>query len=173
MNSHSSLAFERLSQKNLYEVLPLAECIWREVYREILSLEQIDYMLEMFYSESVLAEKVKQPKLYFYLVKENQNNIGFFEVEIDFDDNTAKLHKIYLLPEVHGMGFGKKVLDFAEQIALEHQQKSLVLNVNKQNPAKSFYLKQGFTVYDQGVFDIGNGFVMDDDLMKKTLKSSI
>ena len=40
---------------------------------------------------------------------------------------------------------------------------------DKYNSAKQFYESQGFSVYDEGVFDIGNGYVMDDYLMEKSV----
>ena len=42
----------------------------------------------------------------------------------------------------------------------------IILAVNKGKSILSFYLSQGFKVYEEGVFDIGNGFVMDDYLME-------
>jgi len=42
----------------------------------------------------------------------------------------------------------------------------LTLTVNKSNKAKNFYESQGFKVYDEAIFDIGNGYVMDDYLME-------
>ncbi len=47
--------------------------------------------------------------------------------------------------------------------------KKQFLNVNKHNSAKKFYESQGYKVYDEGVFDIENGYVMDDYLMEKML----
>ena len=47
---------------------------------------------------------------------------------------------------------------------------TLMLQVNKQNiKAISFYRKAGFSVREEAVFDIGNGFVMDDYVMIKSL----
>jgi catechol 2,3-dioxygenase-like lactoylglutathione lyase family enzyme len=42
----------------------------------------------------------------------------------------------------------------------------IILNVNKYNRAKEFYQKLGFSVYSEGIFDIGEGYVMDDYLME-------
>jgi ribosomal protein S18 acetylase RimI-like enzyme len=47
---------------------------------------------------------------------------------------------------------------------------TLTLQTNKRNvDAIAFYHKAGFTVREEAVFDIGNGFVMDDYVMKKVL----
>jgi ribosomal protein S18 acetylase RimI-like enzyme len=45
-----------------------------------------------------------------------------------------------------------------------------MLQVNKRNvDAIAFYRKAGFTVREESIFDIGNGFVMDDYVMEKVL----
>jgi ribosomal protein S18 acetylase RimI-like enzyme len=43
--------------------------------------------------------------------------------------------------------------------------KTMILNVNRFNPAVSFYEKYGFRTVKEEVIDIGNGFVMDDFVM--------
>lgn len=76
------------------------------------------------------------------------------------------MHRIYLLPEAKGKSLGKKAVEFLkEKVALSADHR-IILNVNKDNTAKNFYETQGFKVYEEAVFDIGNGFVMDDYLME-------
>ena len=79
---------------------------------------------------------------------------------------TTKLHRIYFLKEAQGKGLGKKALNFIKEEVKKIGDKRIILAVNKNNQAKSFYESQGFKVYDEGVFDIGNGYVMDDYLME-------
>jgi ribosomal protein S18 acetylase RimI-like enzyme len=43
------------------------------------------------------------------------------------------------------------------------------LNVNKRNIAIRFYESIGFAITNEEVIDIGNGFVMDDFVMEKTI----
>ena len=48
--------------------------------------------------------------------------------------------------------------------------RTLVLGVNKRNAkAIQAYRRNGFTVREEFVLDIGNGFVMDDYLFEKKL----
>jgi ribosomal protein S18 acetylase RimI-like enzyme len=46
---------------------------------------------------------------------------------------------------------------------------ALQLQVNRQNKAKGFYEKAGFTILEEIKLDIGGGFVMDDYVMEKKL----
>jgi ribosomal protein S18 acetylase RimI-like enzyme len=48
--------------------------------------------------------------------------------------------------------------------------RTLMLTVNKLNTdSVAVYRKAGFTVREEAVFDIGNGYVMDDYVMEKRL----
>ena len=96
--------------------------------------------------------------------------MGFVAFEINYDgSDSTKIHKLYVLPECQGKGFGKKLIDKAiEEINTENQ-KSLILNVNKKNPSLNFYEKIGFIKAREMVIDIGNGFLMDDYIMEKKI----
>jgi len=50
--------------------------------------------------------------------------------------------------------------------AKEEKMRAVVLNVNRFNPAVSFYEKYGFKIIKEEVIDIGNGYVMDDYVME-------
>jgi hypothetical protein len=41
--------------------------------------------------------------------------------------------------------------------------------VNKYNKAKDFYLHNGFEIAESVVVQIGNGYVMDDFIMRKMI----
>ncbi|MBS1549857.1 MAG: GNAT family N-acetyltransferase [Bacteroidetes bacterium] len=145
----------------------LARQSWQHAYKDILSLEQMEYMLSNFYSREVLENQMEEmPNYQYFLLKKDQEFLGFIGVEFHYEENTTKLHRLYLLPQTHGFGYGQLALDFLKNKSLAHGNRRIILNVNKYNSAIKFYEKQGFTIYDEGVFDIGNGFVMDDFLME-------
>jgi ribosomal protein S18 acetylase RimI-like enzyme len=62
------------------------------------------------------------------------------------------------------------MLDHICERARELGAHAVWLQVNKRNePAIAAYLKAGFHIEKEAVFDIGGGFVMDDYLMARTL----
>jgi len=77
-----------------------------------------------------------------------------------------KLNKLYVLPAAQGTGAGKALLNKAIEVAKAAGSGSLFLQVNKQNSAFNFYLKHGFVKEQEFKFDIGNGFFMDDYVMR-------
>ena len=86
------------------------------------------------------------------------------------DQDIYKLHKLYCLPAEHGKGYGKTLIQAVEQAVTSAGKKILELNVNRHNKAKSFYEKQGYSVIYEEDIKIGNGFEMNDYVMRKELE---
>ena len=154
------------NREQLSIVRDLAYTVWPSTYREILSSEQLDYMLHNFYSVANLEKQMDNGQV-IELLFEDTTNIGFVAYELNCNETEwLKLHKIYLLPEIQGKGFGIFMIDEVNKRAKDNQQKGLFLNVNKYNKAKFFYEKLGFVISKEEVIDIGNGYVMDDYVME-------
>jgi len=144
----------------------LARKSWEVAYADILSREQLDYMLDLMYSEQTIISHFDNPNYHYYLILENEKALGFVGFENHAEDKTTKLHRIYLIPEAKGKGAGKFGLNLVKDQAVISGDSRIILTVNKYNSAKDFYEHQGYRVYDEAVFDIGKGYVMDDYLME-------
>nr|WP_315031033.1 GNAT family N-acetyltransferase [uncultured Chryseobacterium sp.] len=158
--------------KAIHENIPLIQDLarrsWENAYAEILSGEQMEYMLSEMYSKIEIENHFQNPNYHYYLILDENNGLydGFIGYEHNYEDKTTKLHRIYLVPESKGKGLGKRTLQFLNEKVSENGNNRIILNVNKHNAARNFYESQGYMVYDEGVFDIGNGFVMDDYMME-------
>lgn len=159
----------KAEEKDISIIQDLAEKSWNFAYADILKSEQIDYMLDLMYSTDAIRIHLENPNFHYYLIKENDEFLGFIGFEFHQELGTTKLHRIYFLKEAQRKGLGKKALNFIKEEVKKIGDKRIILAVNKNNQAKSFYESQGFKVYDEGVFDIGNGYVMDDYLMEFVL----
>jgi len=152
----------------------ISERTWPSTYGHIISQEQIDFMLDWMYSDASLEEQFQKGCQFFIagIVKDNDElknevleEIGFCSVSPE-NANEHKLNKLYVLPRAHGTGAGKALLNKAIEVAKEAGSTSLFLQVNKLNTAYTFYLKHGFVKERDFKFDIGNGFFMDDYVMR-------
>ena len=150
-------------------VKQLAYAIWPSAYAEILSQEQLTYMLDRFYNLEALQQQVENGQQFYLAQNEKQEYVGFVSYEINCEPNKTKIHKIYVLPKMQGSGVGKLLFEFVKLRAEELQQKTIFLNVNKYNKAQDFYLKLEFKIIKKEVIDIGNNYVMDDYVMEVTL----
>lgn len=158
----------KATEENIPLIQDLARRSWKNAYAEILSEEQMEYMLSEMYSKTELESQLQNPDYHYYLIIDEDNNSyeGFIGYEHNYEYKTTKLHRIYLIPESKGKGLGKLTLRFLNDKVSENENNRIILNVNKHNAARNFYESQGYRVYDEGIFDIGNGFVMDDYLME-------
>ncbi|TXH22473.1 MAG: N-acetyltransferase [Chitinophagaceae bacterium] len=161
------IQIRKITAQEVQTVQTLATEIWNKVYLSIISQEQINYMLEKMYAVNVLKHEIEKGVQFFVAEKENKA-IGFCAFEL-IEKQQYKLHKLYVQPETKGLHIGSQLLQYVENRIKENGGGKLILNVNKYNSAKIFYEKNGFVVESEGVFDIGNGFVMDDFIMSKTL----
>ncbi len=154
----------------------VSERTWPSTYGHIISQEQINFMLDWMYSDASLAEQFTKGHA-FYIASLNGEDVGFCSVSNEGVENAEnnnevsnftshKLNKLYVLPSAHGTGSGKALLNKAVEVAKFQGSTSLFLQVNKHNNAYTFYLKNGFTKEKEFKFDIGNGFYMDDYVMR-------
>lgn len=163
------ITFKEAENKDIQLIRTLAEKSWKKAYLDIISLEQVEYMLEKMYSTEEIASHFQNPNYFYFILNENSTPAGFIGYENHYEYKTTKLHRIYLLHEFKGKGLGKKALDFLKERVFNSGDDQIILNVNKNNSAKEIYESQGFKVYKEDIFDIGNGYVMDDYLMKYQL----
>lgn len=143
--------------------------VWPQTYASILSPEQIDYMLEMMYSEASLRKQMEDG-CRFIVVYEDDEPVGFASYQ-ELQPGKWKLHKIYVMISQQGKGTGKFMIDYILGQIRQRGAKTLELQVNMNNNAKGFYEKLGFTEREFISLDIGNGFFMNDYIMEKKLNS--
>ena len=141
----------------------IAENTWPDAYSNILSPEQLPYMLNLMYSDDALQHQMKNGHQ-FYIAVINEKPIGFASVSNE-GNNVFQLNKLYILPNTQKTGVGKSLI----QIIIEHAKQNggaqIMLRVNKQNKAKLFYERQGFRILNESILELEHGFVMDDYIM--------
>ncbi len=156
--------------KNIPEIQEIANKSWVVTYKSIISTQQIDYMLKTMYNTNVLIQQIENQNFEFYICVYSNTSIGFIAFEKNYQNSSkTKIHKLYILPNFQGKGIGKILINHSIKITLQNKNTALILNVNKQNSAKYFYKKLGFTISYQEVINIGNGFVMDDFVMELSI----
>jgi len=161
MTTHKAVSF------HVPIIQDIAKRSWQHTYAQILSPKQYQYMFKKMYSTPLIQAHLQDPNWNYVLFADDTNTfVAFVGYEFHHKENTTKLHRLYVAPEHMKRGFGKKALQHVKESAKIAGDYRIVLAVNKHNLAQQFYESQGFTIYDNGEFDIGNGFVMDDYLME-------
>lgn len=154
------------SDEQIEQVVSLAREIWTEHYTSIIGIEQVNYMLDKFQSNSVIKQQIDEGLHYFLLG--NDIPIGYLALKVESPD--LFVSKIYLLASFRNQGYGKLLMQFTENFGQENNCTQLKLTVNKYNLTTiQAYKKLGFTQKREVVFDIGNGYIMDDYEMVKPI----
>ena len=160
----------RATEADLPAISQLAGVIWRACYPEIITHAQIDYMLARMYALDVLRDEIRSQGIRYDRLLVNDKLVGFASYGLAAEPGVVKLHKLYLLPELHGRGLGSRLLQHVEREVRAGGACRLILSVNKRNAkAIATYRQNGFVIAESVVTDIGNGFVMDDYVMAKDL----
>jgi len=147
----------------------LAYQIWPITYKDILTLDQLQYMLNLIYSPASLRKQMTVLQHQFLLAEIDDEPVGFASYSKIDKPSTYKLQKLYVRTDIQGKGLGKTLLEYVEETVKDAGAKNLHLNVNRFNKARSFYEKMGFVVIKEEDVDIGNGYLMNDFVMEKML----
>lgn len=149
---------------DLERIENIAQDIWTEHYTPIIGTEQVRYMLDKFQSVQSMKNQLDHGYEYFQVLRDDQL-VGYFS----FLPKEAELFisKFYVVKDMRGKGVGRQCMEFLKDEVKNRLLSELSLTVNKYNQGTiNMYKTMGFVVTDEVVVDIGNGFVMDDYVMK-------
>lgn len=148
----------------------LADKVWHEFFPGIITVEQVDYMVERFQSEKALTKQITEEGYDYFLLELNSISIGYVGIHIEEDTKKLFLSKLYLLKSYRGKGYASQTFEFLKGIATAYQLKVIYLTVNRGNGhSVDVYKNWGFVTVKEEAADIGNGFVMDDYIMEYAL----
>ena len=153
--------------KDLPVINKLAHVIWPAAYGEILSPDQLTYMLNKIYALNFLENQLLHLHHNFIIAYDENVPVSFASFSPKEEEvSVFHLHKIYVLPNRQGSGTGKILLDYVINAIKKRGATALTLNVNRYNKARYFYEKKGFTITHEIDIDIGEGYFMNDYIMR-------
>ncbi|QHQ60733.1 GNAT family N-acetyltransferase [Anaerocolumna sedimenticola] len=176
MKSDSQLIINGLNftpvvmEDEIKKVAAAATKIWHEHFTAILSSEQIDYMVDKFQSEKAITNQIETSSYRYYMIRVEEKLIGYFAIKEEEPEKSLFLSKLYLYKEYRGYGIASKAFEFMTDLCRQKGYHKIWLTVNRYNENTiKVYEKKGFIKVRTQVADIGNGFVMDDYIMEKTI----
>jgi ribosomal protein S18 acetylase RimI-like enzyme len=142
----------------------LAESIWWKHYPSIIGEEQVRFMLHKMYNLETLENQISEEKNLYFILENDAQELGFMCIELP-KTSEAFIHKFYILQDKQRKGSGASAL--ALILKQFNEINCIRLQVNRQNyQAINFYFKQGFIIEEVADFDIGDGYFMNDFIMK-------
>jgi diamine N-acetyltransferase len=157
-------------ETDIDQLIALARDIWYRHYPDMITVEQIEYMLAQRYHPAAIRAQIASESAWWDKLIMDGTMVGFSACELCEDPQEMKLDKVYVSYDLRGRGYGSLLIRNAEARARAHGRTRLYLQVNKHNrSAIEAYQRNGFTVSRAARFDIGNGFYMDDYVMAKEI----
>ena len=158
----------KAGENDLKTIHDMAQVVFRQTYHEILSSQQMEYMMEWMYSLPNLRNQLSDGHAYFIAYMDG-TPCGYMSIQQEgFHEDVMvfHLHKLYVMSSMHGKGIGRLLFNQAQEYVSERFASSRIeLNVNRKNPAVHFYRHIGMRVLREGDFHIGEGFYMNDSLL--------
>lgn len=168
MSPEPAELFERVeTHAQIAAVVSLAREIWVPHYVPLIGAAQVDYMLERYQSPAAIERQIRDEGYEYYVAR----GTAYLAIAPNHPrPGVAHLSKIYVHPAKQREGWGRAVMALAEQRCRDLSCRELWLTVNKGNTGSiAFYERLGFRKTGALVMDIGEGYVMDDWRMAKTL----
>jgi ribosomal protein S18 acetylase RimI-like enzyme len=160
-----------VDSKDFETIRKIAFETWPVAYGEIVTQEQLDYMLEKIYNITSLQDQQENLGHRFILAVDKSNAaIGFASFSsYENQHNHHRLHKLYVLPNQQQKGTGRLMLETIYSEIRKNGEGSIELNVNRYNNALAFYQKLGYKILREEDIEIGEGFYMNDYVLFKTV----
>jgi ribosomal protein S18 acetylase RimI-like enzyme len=162
------LTIETAGNDQIPVIINIAENTWWRVYESILSSDQIRYMLDTIYAPSNLSSQIESGAQTYLILRDDGEPVGFASYSSTDQAGVGRIHKLYVLPEVHKKGCGRKLVEEVATRLRALDMEAVELNVNRFNPAKGFYERLGFQVMREEDVPVGP-YWMNDYVMRMTL----
>ena len=145
----------------------LAQQIFPVTYKDILTPEQTDYMMEWMYSLDNIRKQMEEEGHVYFLAYEECEAAGYVSVQQQGEDfiPPAKDFMCSPITRVHiaAVFLFREAIKYIKEV---HPGPCLMeLNVNRNNKALQFYEHMGMRKLREGDFPIGNGYYMNDYIM--------
>ena len=155
----------------------LAAQIWFEYWPEHIGRAQTEYMVEQFQSfDAITRDMAEHGYEYWFICAQDDDDpdtehvVGYTGGHPEPETDRFFISKIYLKSDERGKHYASRVFEFYTQLCIERGFSAMYLTVNKYNElAIRAYVGKGFETIDSVETDIGEGFIMDDFVMQKTV----
>lgn len=98
---------ERATVKDIPTIRQMASVVFPATYKEILTPEQLDYMMEWMYSEESLRKQMEEEGHIYFIAYEECEAAGYVSIQQESAD-VFHLQKIYVLPYFQKYHLGKQ-----------------------------------------------------------------
>lgn len=162
----NNLTIRKATLADIPVIQSIAKVAFPETYKDIITPEQCDYMMDMMYSTVNLEKQMTVERHTYLICFLDGEAVGYVSVQ-PIGDDVFDLQKIYVLPDYQHHHIGGFLFDHAVKLIRELHPSPcrMELHVNRYNKALGFYQHKGMRKLREGDYPIGNGYYMNDYIM--------
>lgn len=120
----------------------------------------VEFLLK-FHNSQNISDDIQSDKVFLCFDDENQC-VGTLTIE------NNEIHRLFVLPQYQGYGYGQALLKYAEEIILKSYDRILL---EASFPAKKWYLKKGYHVVEYQELKVDHDDVFCWDVMIKKINN--
>lgn len=172
----TELKIKRVTVPEILLLHEISTTTFRETFAAVNPAKDMKKYLEENMSVEKLTAELRNKNSAFYMALQGNIIVGYLKINFGQaqqelqNDHAVELERIYVRKEFQGNHVGQSLFEKAIQIAQEKNADYIWLGVWEKNlKAINFYKKNGFTVFDEHIFMLGDD-VQTDIMMKRQLK---
>ncbi|MFK7933747.1 MAG: N-acetyltransferase family protein [Saprospiraceae bacterium] len=161
------------TSKDSQPLLSFALRTFRATYEHLNEPEPFQQYLARHFSEAAFRSKMQHPSSWYFIAKADEEIVGYCKLNIDTAqtepaETGVEVERIYVDKSQQGQGIGQLFMEKAVAKAKELGRDYIWLGVWEHNAkAIKFYKKNGFTVFGEHTFMMGDEQQMDYMMKKK------
>lgn len=166
--NNASIKIRKISVSDLNQLQKIGRLTFEETFSASNNEEDMKQYLDEGFATEKLKTEVENPNSEFYFAEINDEVIGYLKLNFKaaqtelVDENAMEIERIYVLQRWQGHRVGQLLFDQAMTVANQNKVMFVWLGVWEKNPkAIRFYEKNGFEVFDQHVFKLGDDEQVD------------
>ncbi len=142
-------------EKDLETVSMITRTTIKEIYPKYYPAGAVDFFCK-YHSEDKIKAAIQKGRV--FLLEDEGQKVGTVSIK----DN--HIYRLFVLPEYQGKGYGRALMDFAEEKVFENND---TVELDSSLPAKNIYIKRGYKETGYHVVDTDNGDFLCYDVMVK------
>lgn len=151
----------RATEKDYNTIVNIGKESVTEAHKDSSTAEILNDFVEKYYNNYEIKKELSDPNNIYHIINYNNQPAGFSKIIFNaghpniVQRNAAKLDKIYLLKEFHGIKLGFEFLKFNIELSQNNNQSGIWLYTwigNKR--AIDFYSRAGFTIIGRHDFHV-------------------
>lgn len=157
------LIIETATLAHLEQLQKLSITTFTETFAEVNTAENLQKYLDKSFNKGQLTAELNDKNSHFFIAFSNEIPVGYAKINVNTAQteqhnlDAMELHRIYVLQEFHGKKVAQKLFEKVLKIAQKKEVPQLWLGVWEENKrALQFYKNNGFTIFDQHDFWMGD-----------------